>query len=172
MNVIEGNLSAQGRRFGLVASRTNDIVVSRLVDGARDALVRMGAAEDDIVLVRVPGAWEIPLVLRDLARRGGFDALVALGAVLRGGTPHFDYVAGEVAKGVFHVSMEVDLPIAFGVLTCDTLEQALERSGAKGGNKGFEAASAAVEAADLRARLRAPGRARSKRAATTEAKTR
>lgn len=172
MNVIEGNLSAQGRRFGLVASRTNDIVVSRLVDGARDALVRMGASESDVVLVRVPGAWEVPLALRDLARSGGFDALIALGAVLRGGTPHFDYVAGEVAKGVFQVSMEVDLPIAFGVLTCDTLEQALERSGAKGGNKGFEAASAAVEAVDLRARLRSASSARPKAVSKTEAKTR
>jgi len=104
--------------------------------------------------VRTPGAWELPLALRDLARSGRFDALVALGAVLRGGTPHFEYVAGETAKGVFQVSLELDLPVAFGVLTCDTLEQALERSGAKGGNKGFEAAMAAVEAADLRARLK------------------
>lgn len=153
-STIEGNLSAKGRRFGLVASRTNDLVVSRLLGGALDALRRHGAAEDDIVVVRTPGAWEIPLALRDLARVGRFDALVALGAVLRGGTPHFDYVAGEVAKGVFQVSLEVDLPIALGVLTCDTLEQALERSGAKGGNKGYEAAVAAIESADLRARLK------------------
>lgn len=154
MRVLEGHLSAAGRRFGIVASRTNDIVVSRLLDGAQDALRRLGAADVDIVVVRVPGAWEIPLALRDLARSGPFDALVALGAVLRGGTPHFDFVAGEVAKGVFQVSLEVDLPISFGVLTCDSLEQGLERSGAKHGNKGFEAATAAVESADLRARLR------------------
>jgi len=153
-STFEGNLSAKGRRFGLVAARTNDLVVSRLLDGALDALRRHGAAEDDIVVVRTPGAWEIPLALRDLARVGRFDALVAVGAVLRGGTPHFDYVAGEVAKGVFQVSLEIDLPIALGVLTCDTLEQALERSGAKGGNKGYEAAVAAIESADLRARLK------------------
>jgi 6,7-dimethyl-8-ribityllumazine synthase len=155
MKVIEGHLTARGRRFGIAAARTNDLVVSRLVEGALDAFQRMGADPEDVVVVRTPGAWELPLALRDLARSGRFDGLVALGAVLRGGTPHFDYVAGEVAKGVFHVSLEVDLPIAFGVLTCDTLEQALERSGAKGGNKGFEAATAAIESADLRARLKA-----------------
>ena len=154
MTVIEGHLTAKGRRFGIVASRTNDIVVSRLLDGALDAFRRLGAAEDAVSVVKVPGSWEIPLALRDLARVGRFDALVALGAVLRGGTPHFDYVAGEVSKGIFQVSLEVDLPIALGVLTCDTLEQALERSGAKGGNKGFEAAMAAIESADLRARLK------------------
>ncbi|HVO49374.1 MAG TPA: 6,7-dimethyl-8-ribityllumazine synthase [Thermoanaerobaculia bacterium] len=156
MSVIEGNLTSTGRRFGIVAARTNDVVVSRLIDGALDAFRRTGASDGDIVVVRAPGAWELALVLRDLGRSGGFDALVALGAVIRGGTPHFEYVAGETAKSVFHVSLELDLPISFGVLTCDTLEQALERSGAKGGNKGFEAAMAAVESADLRARLKAP----------------
>lgn len=155
MTVFEGNLSAAARRFGIVAARTNDLVVGRLLEGALDAFRRLGAEDREIVVVRVPGAWEIPLALRDLARTGRFDALVALGAVLRGGTPHFEYVSGEVSKGVFQVSMETDLPIAFGVLTCDSLEQALERSGAKGGNKGVEAATAAVEMADLRARLRA-----------------
>jgi len=155
MNVLEGQLRADGRRFGIVASRTNDIVVSRLLDGALDALRRLGAADEAVTVVKVPGAWEIPLALRDLGKAGAFDALVALGAVIRGGTPHFDYVATEVAKGVFQVGLELDLPITFGVLTCDSLEQALERSGAKGGNKGFEAATAAVELADLRARLRA-----------------
>jgi 6,7-dimethyl-8-ribityllumazine synthase len=155
MTVIEGHLSASGRRFGIVAARTNDLVVGRLLDGALDAFRRMGGADADVTVVRTPGAWEIPLALRDLAKTGRFDALVALGAVLRGGTPHFEYVAGEVSKGVAQVSLETDLPIAFGVLTCDTLEQALERSGAKGGNKGFEAATAAVESADLRARLKA-----------------
>ncbi len=160
MNVIEGQLRADGRRFGIVASRTNDIVVSRLLDGALDAFRRLGAAEDAVSVVKVPGSWEIPLALRDLGKSGRFDALVALGAVIRGGTPHFDYVATEVAKGVFQVGLELDLPITFGVLTCDSLEQALERSGAKGGNKGFEAATAAVELADLRARLRADAPAR------------
>lgn len=153
MDSIEGHLSAQGRRFGIVASRTNDLVVERLLGGALDALKRFGAADEDVVVVRTPGAWELPLTLRDLGRSGRFHALVALGAVLRGGTPHFDYVAAEVSKGVFQVSLELDTPIALGVLTCDTLEQALERSGAKGGNKGFEAAQAAIESADLRARL-------------------
>lgn len=160
MNVLEGQLRADGRRFGIVASRTNDIVVSRLLDGALDAFRRLGAGEGAVTVVKVPGSWEIPLALRDLGKSGGFDALVALGAVIRGGTPHFDYVATEVAKGVFQVGLELDLPITFGVLTCDSLEQALERSGAKGGNKGFEAATAAVELADLRARLRAGAPAR------------
>src|ERR1700687_1729652 len=155
MSVIEGHLSAAGRRFGVVAARTNDLVVGRLLDGALDAFRRMGGSDADVTVVRTPGAWEIPLALRDLAKTGRFDALVALGAVLRGGTPHFEYVAGEVSKGVAQVSLETDLPIAFGVLTCDTLEQDLERSGAKGGNKGCEAAAAAVESADLRARLKA-----------------
>ena len=156
MSVIEGHLSSAGRRFGVVAARTNDLVVSRLLDGALDALRRTGAAEADVVVVRTPGAWEIPLALRDLGRSGRFDAFVALGAVIRGGTPHFEYVASEAVKGIFHVSMELDVPVSLGVLTCDTLEQALERSGAKAGNKGFEAAMAAVESADLRERLKAP----------------
>ncbi len=160
MNVLEGQLRADGRRFGIVASRTNDIVVSRLLDGALDAFRRLGATEGAVTVVKVPGSWEIPLALRDLGKSGKYDALVALGAVIRGGTPHFDYVATEVAKGVFQVGLELDLPITFGVLTCDSLEQALERSGAKGGNKGFEAATAAVELADLRARLRAGAPAR------------
>ncbi len=119
MNVIEGQLRADGRRFGIVASRTNDIVVSRLLDGALDAFRRLGAAEDAVSVVKVPGSWEIPLALRDLGKSGRFDALVALGAVIRGGTPHFDYVATEVANGVFQVGLELDLPITFGVLTCD-----------------------------------------------------
>jgi len=156
MTIIEGHLTSAGRRFGIVAARTNDVVVSRLVDGALDAFRRTGARDGDVVVVRTPGAWELPLTLRDLGRTGGFDALVALGAVIRGGTPHFEFVAAETAKGVFQVSLDLDLPVSFGVLTCDTLEQALERSGAKAGNKGFEAAMAAVEAADLRARLKVP----------------
>ena len=156
MNVIEGHLDSKGRRFGIVAARTNDLVVTRLLDGALDAFRRTGASDTDVVVVRTPGAWELPLAVRDLGRSGGFDALVALGAIIRGGTPHFEYVAGETAKGVFQVSLDLDVPVSFGVLTCDTLEQALERSGAKAGNKGFEAAMAAVESADLRSRLKAP----------------
>lgn len=155
MVVFEGSLRAEGRRFGIVASRTNDVVVARLLDGALDTLKRLGAAEADVVVARTPGAWEIPLALRDLGRSGRFDSLIALGAVIRGGTPHFEYVAAEVSKGIFQVSLELDLPVGFGLLTTDSLEQALERSGAKAGNKGSEAAMAAVESADLRARLRA-----------------
>ncbi len=154
MSFLEGHLTSAGRRFGVVAARTNDLVVSRLIDGALDAFRRTGAADGDVVVVRAPGAWEVPLALRDLGRSGGFDALVALAAVIRGGTPHFEYVAGEAVKGVFQVSLELDLPVALGILTCDSLEQALERSGAKAGNKGFEAAMSAVESADLRARLK------------------
>lgn len=137
-----------------MAARTNDVVVGRLLEGALDALRRLGGKEEDLTIVRVPGAWEVPLALRDLAHTRRFDALIALAAVIRGGTPHFDFVANEVSRGVFQVSMETDVPVGFGVLTCDSLEQALERSGAKSGNKGFEAATAAVEVADLRARLR------------------
>lgn len=166
MNVIEGHLSASGRRFGIVASRFNELVVDSLVEGAVGGLKRMGASEADIVVVRTPGAWELPLALRDLSRTERFDGLIALGAVIRGGTPHFEYVCSEVAQGVLRVSLEIDLPISFGVLTCDTLEQALDRAGAKGGNKGFEAASAAVEAADLRACLGAKPLVRTATAAT------
>ena len=149
MTVIEGHLSAAGRRFGVVAARTNEIVVGRLLEGAVDALRRMGARDEDVVVVRTPGAWELPLVLRDLAKSAKFDALIALGAVIRGGTPHFDFVAGEAAKGVFQVSMEVDVPIAFGVLTTDTIEQAIERAGTKAGNKGWDAAVSAIEMVSL-----------------------
>ncbi|MEO6326774.1 MAG: 6,7-dimethyl-8-ribityllumazine synthase [Thermoanaerobaculia bacterium] len=166
MNVIEGHLSASGRRFGIVASRFNELVVARLIEGAVDGLKRMGASEDDLVLVRTPGAWELPLALRDLGRSQRFDALIALGAVIRGGTPHFEYVAGGLSSGIMKVSLEIDVPITFGVLTCDTLEQALDRAGAKGGNKGFEAAAAAVEASDLRARLAARSSARTALEAT------
>src|SRR5512135_2945412 len=115
MPLLEGQLQATGRRFGIVASRTNDIVVARLLDGALDALRRLGAVDEDVTVVRVPGAWEVPLTLRDLAKVGRFDALIALAAVIRGGTPHFDFVASEVAKGVFQVGLEVDLPVSFGV---------------------------------------------------------
>ena len=160
MKVHEGSLVATGLRVGLVVSRFNSLITEQLLQGALDALRRHGVAEDAIEVFRCPGTFELPAVLRRAAATGRFDALVALGAVIRGGTPHFDYVATEVAKGVFQVGLELDLPITFGVLTCDSLEQALERSGAKGGNKGFEAATAAVELADLRARLRAGAPAR------------
>ena len=157
--VIDDEADIRDLVSGILEDDGHQVRAARDSDEALDAFRRTGAADEDVVVVRAPGAWEIPLSLRDLARSAKFDALVALGAVLRGGTPHFEYVAGETAKGVFQVSLELDLPVAFGVLTCDTLEQALERSGAKGGNKGFEAAMAAVEAADLRSRLKkAPAR--------------
>jgi 6,7-dimethyl-8-ribityllumazine synthase len=146
---VEGLLDARGLKTALVASRFNDFVVSRLISGAVDALVRHGAAEDDITLVRVPGAFEIPQMVNALATSGKYDAVIALGAVIRGSTPHFDYIAAEVAKGVAHTALEVRIAVSFGVLTTDTLEQAIERAGSKAGNKGAEAAMAAIEMASL-----------------------
>lgn len=153
MNEIHGRLRGDGRRFALVVSRFNDFVTRSLLAGARDCLVRHGAADDAIAVVWVPGAWEIPVALRRLARGGRFDALIALGAVIRGGTPHFDYVAGEVAKGVAAVGMQSEIPVVFGVLTTDSIEQAIERAGTKAGNKGWEAALAALEMTDVLAQL-------------------
>lgn len=149
ITVHTGRLDASGLRVGIVASRFNDAVVDRLVDGAADALVRHGALPADVAVAWVPGAFEIPVVLRKMAESGRFDALVAVGAVVRGQTPHFDYVAGEATKGAAAVSRELGLPIAFGVLTVDTWEQAVERAGGKLGNKGAEAALSAVETANL-----------------------
>ncbi|RMG88779.1 MAG: 6,7-dimethyl-8-ribityllumazine synthase [Candidatus Dadabacteria bacterium] len=151
---IEGKLTSQGLRIALVASRFNSFVTDRLVEGAVDAVVRTGGDPDAIRVYKVPGAFEIPLVAKNLATSGRFDAVVCLGAVIRGSTPHFDYVASEVAKGVALVALETGLPVTFGVLTTDTLEQAIERAGSKAGNKGFEAAMAAIETANL---LRAEG---------------
>jgi 6,7-dimethyl-8-ribityllumazine synthase len=146
---IEGGFQAAGLKAALVASRFNDFVVARLVSGAIDALVRHGASTDDITVVRVPGAFEIPQTVAMCARSGNYDMVIALGAVIRGSTPHFDYIAAEVAKGVAHISLEAKVPISFGVLTTDTLEQAIERAGSKAGNKGAEAAMAAIEMANL-----------------------
>jgi 6,7-dimethyl-8-ribityllumazine synthase len=146
MRVIEGNLVVpRGARFAIVASRFNHFVVDRLVDGAVDALVRHGAQPQSITIVRVPGAWELPLVVRRLAASEKVDAVIALGAVIRGATPHFDYVAGEATKGLAAVATTSDVPIAFGVLTTDTIEQAIERAGTKAGNKGWDAAVSAIE---------------------------
>lgn len=147
--IIEGNLDAKGLRFGLLVSRFNSFVGERLVEGALDALVRHGAADADISIARVPGAFEIPAAAKQMAQSGNYDAIICLGAVIRGATPHFEYVSAEVSKGVATVSMDVGIPVAFGVLTTDTLEQAIERAGSKGGNKGFDAAMAAVEMANL-----------------------
>jgi 6,7-dimethyl-8-ribityllumazine synthase len=152
--VTEGQLGSAGLRFAIVASRFNSFITDRLVAGALDALARTGCAENDIEIVKVPGSWEMPLVARELANRKRHDAIICLGAVIRGDTPHFDYVAGEAAKGLAQVAADTGVPVAFGVLTCNTLEQAIDRAGAKGGNKGFDAAMTAVEMADLLRRLR------------------
>jgi 6,7-dimethyl-8-ribityllumazine synthase len=147
--IIEGRLDAQGLKFGILVSRFNSFIGDRLVEGAIDALLRHGADPDNLVVVRVPGAFEIPPVAKQMAASGRYDALVCLGAVIRGSTPHFDYVSAEVSKGIAAVSMEAGIPVTFGVLTTDTLEQAIERAGSKAGNKGFDAAVAAIEMANL-----------------------
>ncbi len=152
--VFEGQLDARGLRFALLVSRFNSFVTERLLAGALDALQRSGAAEDTVEIVRVPGSWEMPAAAVVLARQQRFDAIICLGAVIRGETPHFDYIAAEAAKGLAQVSMETGVPVAFGVLTTNTLEQAIDRAGAKGGNKGFEAAMTAVEMANLLRKLR------------------
>lgn len=144
---IEGKLDATGLRFGIIVSRFNSFIAERLLDGALDALVRNGADETTIDVVRVPGAFEIPLTAKKMAQAGSYDAIICLGAVIRGSTPHFDYVASEVSKGVAHVSLETGVPVSFGVLTTDTIEQAVERAGTKAGNKGFDAAMTAIETA-------------------------
>jgi 6,7-dimethyl-8-ribityllumazine synthase len=144
--LVEGSLVApSGSRFTIVASRFNDFIVDRLIAGATDALVRHGVDASRVTLVRVPGSWEIPLVCSKIASKGKADALIALGCVIRGATPHFDHVAGEVSKGVASVSMATGVPIAFGVLTTDTIEQAIERAGTKMGNKGWDSAVSALE---------------------------
>src|SRR5437588_12697323 len=149
MAEFSGSPSGHGRRFAVVASRFNETVTQKLVDGALDALVRHGAAADDVDVVWVPGAWELPAAVRRLLASERYDALVAVGAVIRGDTPHFDYVAGETSRGMTTASVEFDAPIGFGVLTCDTDAQAEERAGGAHGNKGWDAAIAALEMADL-----------------------
>ena len=164
MRVIEGNLVVpEGARFGVVASRFNHFVVDRLVEGAVDALLRHGGDERGVTVVRVPGAWELPLVARRLAASGKVDAVIALGAVIRGSTPHFDFVAGEAAGGLAAAAQGSAVPILFGVLTTETIEQAIERAGTKAGNKGYDAAMAAIELADLFAQLHKPEGARGSR---------
>ncbi|OPY90963.1 MAG: 6,7-dimethyl-8-ribityllumazine synthase [Syntrophus sp. PtaU1.Bin208] len=145
----EGRLIATGMRIGIAVSRFNDFIGSRLLDGALDALIRSGAEEKDIQIYRVPGAFELPLVAKKLAGSKRFDAIICLGAVIRGATPHFDYISAEVSKGIANVGLESGVPIAFGVLTTDTIEQAIERAGTKAGNKGWDAAMTAVEMVDL-----------------------
>jgi 6,7-dimethyl-8-ribityllumazine synthase len=146
---LEGKISAEGYRFGLVVSRFNDFISSKLVEGAVDALKRHGATEEQLLLVKVPGAFEIPLAAKKLAESGKVDAVICLGAVIRGSTPHFEYVAAEVSKGIAVVALDTNVPVAFGVLTTDNLEQAIERAGTKSGNKGWDAAVAAMEMVNL-----------------------
>ena len=146
---LEAHLNAEGKKFALIVSRFNDFITDKLLSGALDALIRSGANDNDIQIVKVPGAFEIPLVAKKMATQKKVDAIICLGAVIRGATPHFDYVSAEVSKGIAQVSLESEVPIIFGVVTTDTIEQAIERAGTKAGNKGWSAAMAAVEMANL-----------------------
>ena len=153
VNNISGELIVSGQRFVLLASRFNEFITTRLIEGATDCLLRHGAKEQDIAVVWVPGAWEIPAVSAKLAASGSYEAVICLGAVIRGSTGHYDYVSAEVAKGVAQVGLISSIPVIFGVLTCDTIEQAIERAGTKAGNQGFKAALSAIEMANLYAKL-------------------
>ena len=155
VKTIEGSLQANGGKYAIVAGRWNSFVVESLVQGALDSLIRHGIPEEDIILVRCPGAVEIPLTVKKVAKTGRFDAVIALGAVIRGGTPHFEFVANECVKGLSQINLEYEIPVSFGVLTVDTIEQAIERSGTKAGNKGGEAAMAAFEMVSLLKNLEA-----------------
>lgn len=154
INVIEGGLDARGLKFAIVVGRFNAVVTDRLLSGAMDALLRCGASAENIEVVRVPGSWEIPLTVETLAALKRHDAIIALSAVIRGDTPHFDYVAGQAASGIAQASVKSGVPVAFGVLTTNTVEQAMDRAGLKSGNKGFDAAMTAIEMANLLRRLR------------------
>jgi 6,7-dimethyl-8-ribityllumazine synthase len=147
--IIEGKIVAKGMTFAIAASRFNDFICGRLIDGAVDALIRAGAEEKDIEIFKSPGAFELPLMAQKLAKTNRFDAIICLGAVIRGATPHFEYVSAEVSKGIASVGLDTEVPIAFGVLTTDTIEQAIERAGTKAGNKGWDAAITAIEMVDV-----------------------
>jgi len=149
VKIIEGKLAGKGMKFGIVASRFNDFICGRLIEGAIDALTRAGADEKDIAIYKVPGAFELPLTAKKLAKSARFDAVICLGAIIRGATPHFEYISAEVSKGIAAVGLETEVPVAFGVLTTDTIEQAIERAGTKAGNKGWDAAMTAIEMVDL-----------------------
>ncbi|MBI4843036.1 MAG: 6,7-dimethyl-8-ribityllumazine synthase [Nitrospirae bacterium] len=153
MKTFEGDLQAKGLKFGIVVSRFNDFITKKLLDGALDALLRHGAAEDGIDVVKVPGAFEIPLAAKKLAEKNKYNAVICLGTIIRGATPHFEYVASEATKGVASASLETGVPISFGILTTDTIEQAVERAGTKSGNKGWDAALVAIEMAQLLKKL-------------------
>lgn len=146
---IEGKYDGAGLKIAIVAARFNDFITNNLIDGAVDMLVRHNVKEDDITVVKVPGAFEIPMTCKKIAKKGKYNAIISLGAVIRGATPHFDYVSAEVSKGVAHVNLDSDIPVIFGVLTTDTIEQAIERAGTKAGNKGAESALAAIEMVNL-----------------------
>lgn len=147
--IIEGKIVAKGMKFGVVASRFNDFICGRLIEGTIDALIRAGAEEKDIVIYKVPGSFELPLTAKKLAKSSRFDAVICLGAIIRGATPHFEYISAEVSKGIAMVGLETEVPVVFGVLTTDTIEQAIERAGTKSGNKGADAAMTAIEMVDL-----------------------
>ena len=147
--IIEGGLSAKGLKFGLVVSRFNDFIGNKLLEGAIDTLLRSGASDGDIDVVKVPGSFETPVAAQAMIKNGRYDAVICLGAIIRGSTPHFDYIASEAAKGIAKLSLEAGLPIAFGIITADNLEQAIERAGTKSGNKGRDAALSAIEMANL-----------------------
>jgi len=149
VKIVEANLIAKGKKFGIIASRFNDFITKELVSGCLDTLTRHGANTEDLLVTWVPGAFEVPLLAQRLAKSKSYDALICLGTVIRGSTPHFDYIASEVAKGVAKVSLDTGLPVIFGVITADTIEQAVERAGTKDGNKGRDAALSAIEMANL-----------------------
>ncbi len=154
MYKIEGNLMANGMKFGIVAARFNEFIVSKLIGGAEDALLRHGAKEEDLTLAWVPGAFEIPTAAKQMALSGKYDAVICLGAVIRGATSHYDYVCNEVSKGIAQVSLETGVPVLFGVVTTENIEQAVERAGTKAGNKGYDAAVSAIEMVDLLKKLK------------------
>jgi 6,7-dimethyl-8-ribityllumazine synthase len=147
--IVEGKIVAKGMKFGIVASRFNDFISGRLIEGAIDTLIRAGADEKDIQIYKVPGAFELPLTAKKLAKSARFDAVICLGAIIRGATPHFEYISAEVSKGIASVGLEAEIPVVYGVLTTDTIEQAIERAGTKSGNKGADAAMSAIEMVDL-----------------------
>ena len=151
--IIEGKLTAKGKKFGVVISRFNELISSQLLSGAKDCLVRHECKQDDITVAWVPGSFEIPLAAKKMANSKNYDAVICLGAVIRGGTPHFDYISAEVSKGVAQVGLEAGLPVIFGIITADTIEQALERAGTKAGNKGWDAALSAIEMVNLMGKM-------------------
>lgn len=153
MKIIEGELQAKGLKFGIVMSRFNDFITTRLLEGAHDALIRHGAKEDDITVIKVPGSFEIPLAAKKMASKGNYNAIICLGTIIRGATSHFEYIAATVSKGIATVSFETGIPVTLGVITTDTIEQSIERAGTKSGNKGWDAALSAIEMAQLLKKL-------------------